>query len=99
MTGPSHRQRIILEDVRQANLRGRSPRVHANRDRNVLKAAGLIVGRPPNAPDISSRGGRGWGWTITEKGLAVLAGCEGGSDPSGTDDGRRHEVRQVEEVE
>jgi hypothetical protein len=98
VTEPSHRQRIILEDVRQANLRGRSPRVHANRDRNVLKAAGLIVGRPPNAPGVSSRGGPAWGWRITEKGLSVLAECEHRSDPSHPDDDRSHEVGQVEEV-
>ena len=95
---PSRRQRIILDNVRAANDRGRRLRLYANRDRNMLKAAGLIVGSPPDAPGMTSRGGRGMGWSITEKGLAILEKYGTGSGSPDPDDDRRHEVGQIEEV-
>jgi hypothetical protein len=95
---PSRRQRIILDDVRAANFRGRRLRLYANRDRNALRAAGLIVGSPPNAPGITSRGGQGMGWSITEKGLAILEKYGTGSGSPCSDDHRRHEVGEIEEV-
>jgi len=98
MIEPSRRQRIILDNVRAANDRGRRLRLYANRDRNMLKAAGLIVGSPPDAPGMTSRGGRGMGWSITEKGLAILERYGTGSGSPDPDDDRRHEIGQVEEV-
>jgi len=99
MIEPSRRQRIILDNVRAANDRGRRLRLYANRDRNMLKAAGLIVGSPPDAPGMTSRGGRGMGWTITEEGLAILERYGTGSGSPDPDDDRRHEIGQVEEVQ
>jgi len=95
---PSRRQRIILDNVRAANDRGRRLCLYANRDRNVLKATGLIVGSPPDAPGITSRGGRSMSWSITKKGLAILEKYGTGSGSPDPDDDRRHEVGQIEEV-